>query len=298
MLETSAGLREVFWTYSDRHGPLPLHTQHFPWSRLNRFETQNTVTLAEFIHILQQSSNITHGTFTITDSEFLTSSPIPLPVIHEKISDLDLLIDAEPLIHLFECLTLPALQSVSILAPDEFEFWPHFNFLTFLSRLRTPLRRLRLSGTSIESGELVDILRAIPTLTNLYIEGFASTFLGNDFFHALTLRADDQEGSIHICPRLETLTLRATIASSEGVLADMVESRYNLDMQGFAKLRRVDLTVTWDWVGTCDYWRLDELNRKGLVFFVPAYEGETAWDKDEYRALLQSDEREHSGTFS
>jgi hypothetical protein len=82
------------------------------------------------------------------------------------------------------------------------------------------------------------------------------------------LHEDNQEEYLHLCLRLETLTLCATFMSSDGVLADMVESQYNLDVQGFTKLRRVNVALTWDWVETYDHKQIEALCGKGLVIFI------------------------------
>jgi len=263
--------------------PLPHETDPFPWLQLCRFVTQtrSNTTWEEFLYILQRSPNITSGLFKIR-SEAAPTPFLAAPVVHEQLTDLDLSINAKSMSNLLEYVTLPALHSFAIRGIDVFEFWPHGHFVAFLSRLRSPLQRLKLSDTLIGTSELIEILCLTPALTNLYVEGWSSMFLGNEFFQALTLHEDNQEEYLHLCPRLETLTLHTTFMSSDGVLADMVESRYNLDVQGFTKLRSVNIALTWDWVETCDHKRLEALCGKGLVIFVQAHTGATAtaWDED------------------
>jgi hypothetical protein len=84
--------------------------------------------------------------------------------------------------NLLEYVTLPALRSFAIRGIDVFKFWPHGHFVAFLLRLRSPLQRLKLSDTSIGTSELIEILCLTLALTNLYVEGWSSVFLGNEFF--------------------------------------------------------------------------------------------------------------------
>ena len=246
-------------------------------SQLSRFETQNYTTLDGFLYILRLSPNITVGMFKVLGMPVNTPL-LNTPMFHENLLDLNLSIDAGSLSYLLEYLTFPALRSLAIQSTSIFEVWNHEAFVAFLLRLRSSLQRLKLLDTAIESSELIETLHLTPSLKNLYIEGWSSTFLEDDFFLALMPRSDHQDG-LPLCPKLETLTLRVAFTSTKSALADMLESRSNLDVQGFTRLRRVDVTLTWDWVGTCDYKRLEVLCEKGLVFFVEAQKGSTAWDE-------------------
>jgi hypothetical protein len=295
MLSMSPHLTEVLWWPRDlnrrtlRLGLLAF----FPWSQLNRFETHTSISVSEFLHILQMSPNLTKGTFKIRGGDHDTSLPRSvIPKVYEKLSDLEVNVDFDAMIGLLEQLTLPGLRSFTVHASSNFDFSPYFEFMAFLSRSRTPLQRLKLSCVMITSNELIDILCLTPSLKNLYIEGWSSVYLSEQFFEALTLHHDTDDGvdtnndksgdgarAVHpnLCPLLETLTIRTKFTVT-GVLAKMVESRYLPDVQGYTRLKKLDVTLTWDWVESQDYVRLEPLCRKGLVSFVDAHSGLTAWD--------------------
>jgi hypothetical protein len=295
MLNMSPHLTEVLWWPRDlsrrslRLGLLAF----FPWSQLNRFETHTSISVSEFLHILQMSPNLTKGTFKIRGGDHDTSLPRSVtPKVYEKLSDLDVNVDFDAMIGLLEHLTLPGLRSLTVQASSNFDFSPYYEFMAFLSRSQTPLQRLKLSCVVIASEELIEVLCLTPSLKNLYIEGWSSVYLSEQFFEALTLHHDTSDGGdnnndkngdgarvVHsnLCPLLETLTIRTKFIVS-GALAKMVESRYLPNVQGYTKLKKFGVTLTWDWVESHDYVRLEALCRKGLVSFVDAHGGLTAWE--------------------
>jgi hypothetical protein len=133
-------------------------------------------------------------------------------------------------------LTLPALKEL-VVHPERgrsysFPFWAHDRFLSLLTRSGCSITLLTLYNTCITSENLIEYLRHMPDLTKLEIihESKQSSVINEEVLRLLTPDPARRLLGEPIClaPKLESFKMWKCICAPDGVLADMVESRWRV----------------------------------------------------------------------
>lgn len=172
---------------------------------------------------------------------------------------------------IFDRLVLPSLRELKIGRAEEAlppaGFWAQEQLQSCLSVSRCSLESLHLSDTDITSTELMELLALLSlSLKQLMIsdEWARANCVTDDVLRTLTYRAMPEipGHDCCLCPRLDFLKLWGCMSSSDGVLADLIESRWN--NPSVAQLKMVFLMLRGEANHQVDIARLEELNRQRM----------------------------------
>ncbi|KII84540.1 hypothetical protein PLICRDRAFT_352124 [Plicaturopsis crispa FD-325 SS-3] len=216
-LQAAHGLRSLKWRGSTP-GIVSHHLWHNgPWSQLERLSI-DTISSDSILHILQRFVRLKHFTYGMHD---LSHSQSLYDVTAHTLTSLHA--SGETVVHAFRHLTLPALRTLHIetlsgMAPLK----------EFLSRSRPPLSELSVTTITSSEEELLECLQLITTpLTKLsindcYPSSDEPPWVTDRFLQLMTHAG----AGTHLLPHLRSLTFRCKLRLTDGVLADMIESRY------------------------------------------------------------------------
>jgi len=276
MLSASPHLTDLVWYnndcgvyhMSDSESLFDIAELTIPWSQLTRFKMGDTLQVNECLNVLHQCPNLIDCTFESVPYVRPTWLPIPLDVsvVHQHLCALTL---GSQQYKLFDYLTLPALCTFALGGWDcDDEDWPQDSFTAFLLRSGCSLKTIKLRTTEVSGDQLMELLGLLPTLTELSIKGIGTHALGDALFHNLTYDGTAEEPCL--CPELEAITLGGSIASSKGVLARMIESRYCVDtsQSQIVCLQRVTIMLGYEKEWEEYLIELEVMRNKGLSVVV------------------------------
>ncbi|KAF8173055.1 hypothetical protein BJ912DRAFT_859623 [Pholiota molesta] len=169
---------------------------------------------------------------------------------------------------LFDAITLPRVKDLTIDQMPDIHVpeiangpWPHTAFMEFLKRSNCALEKFSMMDiVVVNDADLIDLLRGLsPSLVHLVIDNEDCPCVTDAVLRALSypIFADyvREHGVLAVtkealgdvlCPRLRELRLNGCMVSTDGVLADMVESRWDWPSDDFPVLQgllRCDLSV-------------------------------------------------------
>jgi len=236
-----------------------------PWSQLTRFQ-MHCLDVRECYKVLRLFPNLVDCTlesFALLDHPL---SPVlqGTSIVHQCLRALTLDIETydSDLDDFFDYLTLPALSTL-VLILDGLQ-WQRTSFKAFLSRSGCSLNTIKLHTIALSTDEFVELLSLLPTLKELLIRGSVFNPLGDTLFRSL--KYDETAEESCLCPELEVIDLGGFIAPSNGMLAQMLGSRYRSDtsQSRIACLQKV--IVTFDVEYRLDKYskELKEIGERGL----------------------------------
>ena len=262
-----------------------------PWSQLVSLKLDHVPSVGTALHILQKSQNLTDCAIKV-DSIF---GPLPRdPVYHHHLTSLTLNIGHEQASTFLEYVALPRLVRLAIYVKGPLDLcrWPQPKFMDFLERSECRLVHFEIYDTGMRSDEFAECVsnprlqslerilvddrrdwRWDPYVTDLALDLLTcSTFLDKSSSTSAMESpfAVDTESEIIakkpmpcILPKLESLTFRGTcLRSADGVVADMIESRWRSHCNGVRRIKRVELDLLSSHVEDCR--RLKEFCNEGL----------------------------------
>ncbi|KAJ7726503.1 hypothetical protein B0H16DRAFT_1894741 [Mycena metata] len=198
-----------------------------PWSNLLDLN-MTADTPEEALHALLQCTNIVSASFHIpawTDLPDL--SEIKLTTLG-RLETLDITFDAQQgfVVPFFVCLALPALKRLVLHLDSELS-WSSAEFTQF--QLRSPnIDNLSISWCSIDSDDLMAILRHAPLLSELLLEGCADAF-DDIVVEALCFSPQDP---VPLVPHLhEILVWHGCEAFEDDTVDALIASRWWTDEQ-------------------------------------------------------------------
>ncbi|KAJ7288112.1 hypothetical protein C8J57DRAFT_507041, partial [Mycena rebaudengoi] len=134
--------------------------------------------------------------------------------------------ESSPIALALSTLILPALCELEVRIISS--AWPHAPFMSLLSRSQCPLTALFLREVDITFEDFADCLRGVTkTLKRLEIVHSplaAHPFISDRQLSLLTYSTSRE----YLCPKLTNLKLHRCLDSSDGTLAEMIESRWNV----------------------------------------------------------------------
>ncbi|KII94353.1 hypothetical protein PLICRDRAFT_36606 [Plicaturopsis crispa FD-325 SS-3] len=184
--------------------------------------------------------------------------------------------DTPSFIYLLDALTLPALRTLKIKCalPHQTAMVPIMPMpalFSLFARSRPPLTHLTLSLPSATEAELVQCLQLIRhslctlKIVNPYAEGSVlPQLVVTDRLWCLLTHDDRNVADAVTFDRLTSLSLECGIESTDGVLADMVQSRFYAPSGPF---KMVELRIRGSDEGhnNQDLWRLEQLLDDGQL---------------------------------
>jgi hypothetical protein len=208
------------------------HVFRLPWAQLRRCPMMSAA-VDECIDVLRRSPNLEECRFICLCRSFSTPHPL-VPVQLSHLRSISIMIPTwNPYVDvndLFEHLTSPLLRSLEIydlqstLGPQ---------FFSFLSR-SPDIERLGLRRTSLTDEDVIQCLRAVPSLIHLDIEEQRPGLtINHNLMSQLTYRRPSSEdgGSPYLAPMLTSIRLRHDNHDTtiDQVIVDMIQSRWTLD---------------------------------------------------------------------
>ncbi|KAF9473809.1 hypothetical protein BDN70DRAFT_885513 [Pholiota conissans] len=282
MIRRSPRLHEVTWMIKTATTMPTL-----PWAQLTRLTLIFICSLDMTLDILENSPHLRELDISVQLSEDAQSIR---HVTHPNLKSIYFSC-AGTLTPLFESLTLPKVTDVTIDQMPDVNMpevanrpWPHATFMEFLKRSKCALKKFAMMDVLVaDDSELIDLLCHLsPTLKVLLIENEDHPCITDNVLHALSFPSYasrvQEDGSVNteglgdiLCPQLRELKLWGCMSSSDGVLADMVESRWGWpDAKGSAlrKLKKCDFGVTSPPTKPLDQERLKSLNSHKIKYMV------------------------------
>ncbi|KAK0193979.1 hypothetical protein F5146DRAFT_1134764 [Armillaria mellea] len=204
-----------------------------------------------------------------SDDPAVDTSLIVLPHLHTFELTVDMALTT-----LLSRLVFPSLTTLQINRLDEFflinpanapHFWDQGEVNAFLVRSQCSLRTLDVRDVEISSAELLDVLKfTSPTLQQLNItnERAKDNCITDDVVRALTASSSPSDPTF-LCPQLDYLKLWRCVSSTDGLLADMVQSRWLPQEEDTAKRMRLVIILLRDEERhAIDVVRLKEFHRR------------------------------------
>ncbi|KII89274.1 hypothetical protein PLICRDRAFT_53737 [Plicaturopsis crispa FD-325 SS-3] len=235
----SENLRQLSWT------PAPafdLLTVGVPWEQLTHLTLNHTISFDECVAILRQSPNLVacridvhtygqHATSTSTTTS-PSSSSSSLPISLARLAALELGIHSDRPDILLSQLTLPAARNVVLRQCVQ---WPQAQFTALLLRSRCALQRLVLSLVNITEDDLLECLRSTSASLEVLNVGEQADACVTDrtlrlLTHTHTHTRGHTRGNTRgrcLAPGLQRIRFYRCMRATDGVLADMVASRWS-----------------------------------------------------------------------
>ncbi|KAJ7261772.1 hypothetical protein B0H12DRAFT_1231420 [Mycena haematopus] len=244
-----------------------LGTFHAPFPQLTTLFLERPLLAEDFMHILSEGVKIELCQFFVLASAGSSLTPPTSPlVLHHHLRSLDLTADLFG--PLFNQLELPSLTHISLrrfdIGPHPAPVWPHQEFMSLLTRSKCSLRQLSLVDMDISPGQMIDCLRhASPSLEKLILTNdrrMRHVIINDDILRLLTWTTPDATSQLPVCPRLSMVKFWDCHSSSDGVLADMVESRWKARDGGPTRLLSIAFFMLKISTHTEDLKRLEMLN--------------------------------------
>ncbi|KAJ6624032.1 hypothetical protein B0H10DRAFT_2008230 [Mycena sp. CBHHK59/15] len=248
-----------------------LGTFGVPFHQLARLFLERPLVAEDFMHTLRDGPNLTSCQFFVLTSSgsILNLSSTPFLLRH-NLRSLDLTADLFGL--LFSQLELPCLAEISVrrfdIVPHAAPMWPQREFMSLLIRSKCSLQLLSLSDMDITPDEMMECLRhTSASLEKLILTNdrrMRHTIIDDEILRLITWRPSADGGaSQNICPRLSLVKFWDCRSSSDGALADMVESRWHARNGGPTRLLNIAFFML-DSSHVEDLKRLDRLNEERL----------------------------------
>ncbi|KAF8206198.1 hypothetical protein K438DRAFT_1963283 [Mycena galopus ATCC 62051] len=221
-------LRECSWISNTDLGAF-----HAPFPQLTTLFLERPMVAEDFMHILCEGAKIERCQFFVLASAISNLAPPVSPlVLRHNLRSLNLTADLFG--PLFNQLELPSLTHISLrrfdIGPP---VWPHHEFMSLLMRSKCLLEEISLGDMDISPDQMIDCLRHVsPSLEKLSLTNdrrMRHVIINDDVLRLLTWTAPDAGApQPSVCPRLSMVKFWDCHASSDGVLADMVDSRWTV----------------------------------------------------------------------
>ncbi|KAJ7031376.1 hypothetical protein C8F04DRAFT_1110980 [Mycena alexandri] len=218
-------LRDCHWVSNTDLGGF-----NAPFPQLTKLFLERPLVAKDFMHILSEGTNIKSCQFFVlassTSTLALPAAPAVAPfVLRHNLRSLDLTADLFG--RVFNQLELPCLTHISIKRFDTTPVWPHHDFMSLLTRSKCTLESLSLTDTDMTPDQMIQFLQhASPTLEKLILTSdrrLRHTIVNDDVLQLLTWAPGTASP---VCPRLSMVKFWDCHVSTDGVLADMIESRW------------------------------------------------------------------------
>jgi hypothetical protein len=156
---------------------------------------------------------------------FLNANDALIHVLPDQLESLDVHFDCtytDQISDVFDALTTPALRNLTCIATSLRHSFPHCNFISLMARSSCSLRALTLIDTKTSDDQLIECLRATPTLEELSL---TRTHTTKKILQMLTLRAGL---SSILLPKLKTFKQLHQSDLDLPALASFLRSRWDI----------------------------------------------------------------------
>jgi len=239
ILRASPNLRHISWLIKST-----LEVPPHPYGQLTTLELGGLYALEDSLIILKSGKHLRSFNICLYIPAEIVGPHDLFHVRHERLEKAYFACSGNTSI-LLDLITLSNLKHLSLDNLPTFELqigdtsWPQVSFLEFLRRSKCNLTSLSILDFDIRPDDVLVMLQHLSaSLTKFGMENAKSVCITDTVLQALTFptlscsTAGEHEDGVStsstpsiLCPKLRYLKLFGCIDSSEGVLADMVESR-------------------------------------------------------------------------
>ncbi|KAJ7446257.1 hypothetical protein B0H11DRAFT_1746006 [Mycena galericulata] len=251
----------------------PTSTVAIPWTQLTRLDLGFIPSVSACLSIMSGCPKLESCNLIVDPQE----GPLPaVPIVLPALTSLELHISAGELAALLDRAIFPALKGIVLYVQDAYgnnANWPQTSFMDFLTRSKCALARLEVHDTGVQPSQFIDCLQhaSVRGIAELVVHDSRDwtwdPIITPQLVKLLTVTVPtDVSTSECLLPALRALDLgKGCWTCPDGLLSDMIESRWRATAPGVARLARVhvDLHVLSDVDGP-DRKRLQKLREEGM----------------------------------
>ena len=214
----------------------------FPYSQLTTLEVGGDYGISRALEILSEGRRLQSIEISIFILSGAVAAGLAQVVVHMSLTKVTFTCGGDSAV-LFDSITLPALQEFHIAkcGPWINSRWSQPAFLSFLQRSKCSLTSFAIVDYDLTPAKVLEVLRVLsPSLVNVEFEHIRAQYITDNVLTALTYPTGevDIEGlSSILCPRLREMRIAGCLSSTDGILADMVESRCHPPNSSLAPLQ-------------------------------------------------------------
>ncbi|KAJ7072147.1 hypothetical protein C8F01DRAFT_231748 [Mycena amicta] len=231
----------------------PDSTVAIPWTQLTHLDIMFIPSVSACLSIMSGCPLLESCNLVVDPQQgLLPIAPIVLPAL----TSLELRIPAGELASLLDFAVFPALKNFTLHVQDAYDqqaLWPQSSFMDFLSRSRCALERLELHDTGVPSSEFIECLR------HLSVRGISELVMHDSrdwtwdpiftprLVQMLAIPEDADHRLSHTDCLLQSLRVlnlgKGCWTCPNGLLSDMIKSRWRTRCRDVARLERVDVDL-------------------------------------------------------
>ncbi|KAJ7772539.1 hypothetical protein DFH07DRAFT_163499 [Mycena maculata] len=253
-------------------------TVAIPWTQLTRLDLGFIPSVSACLSIMSGCPKLESCNLIVDPEE----GPLPaVPVVLPALTSLELHIRSGELAAFLDRAIFPALKSVTLYVQDAYDNharWPQASFMDLLTRSKCSLVRLEMHDTGVQPSQFIDCLQhdAVSGIAELVVHDSRDwtwdPVITPKLVKLLTVPTDADAGE-WLLPALRALNLgRGCWTCPDGLLSDMIESRWRAAARGITRLEcvHIDLHTLFDMDGP-DHKRLHKLREEGMKVRISYY---------------------------
>ncbi|KAJ7497478.1 hypothetical protein FB451DRAFT_233777 [Mycena latifolia] len=250
----------------------PTTTVAIPWTQLTRLDLGFIPSVSACLSIMTRCPNLESCNLLVDPQE----GPLPtVPIVLRALTSLELHIRAGELAALLDRAVFPALTSITLYVQDAYDNhaqWPQASFMDLLTRSKCSLARLELHDTGVQPNQFIECLQhdSVRGIAELVMHDSRDwtwdPVITPQLVQLLTVSRGATDAGGCLLPALKALDLgKGCWTCPNGLLSDMIESRWRTTARGLARLEHVhiDLHLLEDVYGQ-DHMRLEKLRDEGM----------------------------------
>ncbi|KAJ7178371.1 hypothetical protein C8R43DRAFT_455689 [Mycena crocata] len=258
----------------------PNNTVAIPWTQLTRLDLGFIPSVSACLSIMSGCPKLESCNLIVDPQE----GPLPtVAIVLPALTSLELHIRAGELAALLDCAIFPALKNFTLYVQDAYDnhaHWPQTSFVDFLTRSKCNLSRLEVHDTGVQPTQFIECLQheSVRGIAELVVHDNRDwtwdPVITPQLVQLLTVAPDASDASGCFLPALSTLNLgKGCWTCPNGLLSDMIESRWRTMARSLARLERVhlDLHLFEDVYGP-DHKRLEKLREEGMKVRLTYYQ--------------------------
>ncbi|KAF7321679.1 S-adenosyl-L-methionine-dependent methyltransferase [Mycena kentingensis (nom. inval.)] len=254
----------------------PDSTVAIPWTQLTRLDLGFIPSVSACLSIMSGCPLLESCNLVVDPQQ----GPLPAaPIVLPALTSLELRIPIGELASLLDSAVFPALKNLTLHVQDAYDnpndSWPQESFMDCLTRSQSALTRLELHDTTMRASQFIDCLQhhSLLTVAELVMHDARNwtwdPIITPRLVQMLTIPKDAVDCDQCVLPALRALDLgKGVWTCPNGLLSDMIESRWRARVQGLARLERVhlDLHLFDDIDSELDKVRMLKLLEEGMKF--------------------------------
>ncbi|KAJ7647131.1 hypothetical protein FB45DRAFT_189955 [Roridomyces roridus] len=274
MLEVAPRLSNFSVTRLSDLDVSPTTTVAIPWTQLTCLDLGFIPSVSACLSLMSGCPKLESCNLLVDENQ----GPLPaVPIVLPALTSIELHIRSTELAALLDRAIFPALKSMVLYvqnADDSQVFWPQTSFMDFLGRSKCTLTRLNVYDTGVLPSQFIECLEheSVRGITELVVHDNRD-WTWDPIITPKLVKLLTVDGGEILLPSLRKLDLgRGCWTCPDGLLSDMIESRWRTKKAGVARLEHVhvDMHLLWDTNGP-DRKKLQRLRQEGMKVRIGFY---------------------------